>query len=388
MILNRLLRRGRYSEEDIYPVMVVPEQHAELSEQLPESSEYASDASDEASETSENTRKSIISDMTLHSQRWKAVRTSAGIDNMRLIAVPFAIAVVLTACALTYFKQSYIVQVQGYCMAMIAVMIIDPLRLIERILAPQTRYIISIFAIVMIVGIGFKSLKFLGAYFLAATLAAWVCWKLNSEWLSAYLWMMSEAVQHTLVQDETAEAVLHWNDAGERGLRTIYAETGLEFNKMVLTTYGKYAYIFGFYNGRRRTTAAENMVERAELELEEAEEENQKLVERLKLLEKANAQLKASEEKHSAEMREFADSVSDLKAYCAAIEQRNQEMSEELEEYRRPKELEILEREMDFQNKERAKAMLAAGQSIRTVAKTTGISQYHVEKLKKEMKNG
>ena len=357
------------------------------------------EASGVSGEVSESVRDSVRESVRGRSQTWKATRNAGFFTPVRAIMNAIPITLFIVSAVLTIREEAVIFQAVGYLATIGAFILLDPLRLITRVLAPQTRVIITI-DISLIITVLFYSVTRFVIIALAWIIGTGLISRfLNAEWLSAYNWFMSENVRRSLIQDPDATGVKAWNDHGLREVRTILSEIGLEFDNMTLEAYGKPLYICGFYSGYRKTTKAENIAEKAQ-------EENEKLKRRVRALEIENADLReeltATETNGSekiAELTEYKNRYdymnkryNEIKKENDLLRATNEELIADIPEPDQIAEtIESAEEETDAKIRRLLSAKDKNGASvysIRTIAELTGVKKNRVEKVKKSMIDG
>ncbi|MCQ2499787.1 MAG: hypothetical protein MJ117_00400 [Lachnospiraceae bacterium] len=123
----------------------------------------------------------------------------------------------------------------------------NPMDIISRYLARQTRFLLCLDIAILINTIDTKNPKGIGAALFWTICTVILIVLMNHRWLMAYNWLYTEAVVHALVKAPDNTGVKAWDDHGKRETRTLLAECGLPSDDDTLQIFAKGIYIAGFY---------------------------------------------------------------------------------------------------------------------------------------------
>lgn len=170
----------------------------------------------------------------------------------------------LTVCfVMTITEQERDIQACFYLAELAIYLTTDPLEIIDRLLAPQSRSILSLLSIVSMIAILHKGRSFgiITGFFIIAGLAAIKI--MNRPWLSVYNWLLSAEVQKALRLDPEHTAVQAWKAHGRRETRTMLYELGHNNVKdEALDVLHRPVYLCGYLNGLKKAACYEKQLEK------------------------------------------------------------------------------------------------------------------------------
>ena len=182
----------------------------------------------------------------------KAQRTAR---NNRHVPMKIGVNLVCMACCFTetLAEMPWKFQVGSYLGWMAVFLITDPLDMLGRFLAPQSRRLLA-----LISGLGIMVLiqpvqPFVGIVGIIASGSVTAIWFCNQTWLASYNWLMSAAVQEALLIDVDNKATQAWQAHGRRETRTLLYELGFRATDDILDILHRPVYIAGYLNGYKKT---------------------------------------------------------------------------------------------------------------------------------------
>lgn len=290
-----------------------------------------------------------------------------------------------TASTLCYC--SILIQLTAWLMFFILTIVCDPLDTLDRILAPQSRWIIGFVLFLCTVNMWYKDMAMLGITIVLSCAGLAGVFYGNQYWMDAYSWEYSPQVQRSLYLDADADtpAIRAWQSHGKRESRTALIELGLEHGENLLDIYAKPLYLVGYYNGRQKTAGLKkqlqqlenskntlsNRLEKVKEQLQEKELQVQKLQEQLQ-----NAKSMDQTSTLRLEKRELEARLDSLQRENANLRAANEELLEGIAD---PVEQEAVRQEITVQTgenlQERVLVARAQGLSYRKIGELLGISK-------------
>lgn len=204
----------------------------------------------------------------------------------------------------TLLELEPLYQILSYLMLFAVFMASDPLDALTLVLSPQSRYIIGLSAIMVIVVL-LKPHKPLIAIVAVIIVSGLVAIKIfNRSWLASYNWLMSSSVQTALLIDTDNRATKAWQGHGRRETRTLLFELGYPATDDVLDMVHRPVYLCGFLNGYEKTSKHNQKLEKAENTAQKYKDTADNLTEQLKAIRKENQSLMAEQKELQARCTE------------------------------------------------------------------------------------
>ncbi|MCQ2509381.1 MAG: hypothetical protein MJ116_02815 [Lachnospiraceae bacterium] len=291
-------------------------------------SHEARQRAEEVRQTVSQTVSNVISGCSWMSKASRNARPSDPLGYIRTI-IPVG-WIVGTTVMIASGRMGLLDSVLHMALTVVIFLAFNPMDIISRYLARQTRFLTCLDVVILINTVGVGNAKGICAavFWTACTVVTMIF--MNKKWLLAYNWLYTESVIHALVKAPDNTGVKAWDDHGKRETRTLLAECGLPSDDDTLQIFAKGIYIAGFYGAWFSTDDDIKAREAAELALKQKETD---LMITEKALDEAEDAL-AAEEAHTAELLNRYNQEAALRA--------------ELE-----KELDRLKAQMELEEKER-----------------------------------
>lgn len=238
-----------------------------------------------------------------HDWNEKAQRNAK--NNRYVLAKIIVNLILLIGCfAETLLELEPLYQIVSYLLLFAVFMGSDPLDALTLVLSPQSRYIVGLSAIMVIVVI-LKPYPPLIAIVCVMITAGLVAIKIfNRSWLASYNWLMSSSVQTALLIDTDNRATKAWQGHGRRETRTLLFELGYPATDDVLDIVHRPIYICGFLNGYEKTAKHNQKIEKLENTAKKYKDTADNLNEQLKAIRKENQSLLAEQKELQARCTE------------------------------------------------------------------------------------
>lgn len=322
---------------------------------------------------------------TVRRRLWtaKAARNAQNKRTVPLWKQVIALSALIVSLASTLTGQEAKIQVIAYLVFGAVFCLLDPIGCLTRLLAPQSCCLLAIDQVLIVVGIirPMKGYVIVACMLITGSLTA--IRFLNYEWLAAYNWLMSKAVQTALLVDVENRATKAWQAHGRRETRTLLHELGYRADDSILDMLHRPVYLTGYLNGYEKTTKIKSRIEALENKADkyiqvskDLKTENQKLKNEISSMKEVEdelrSQLSESEYMQKKLQQMYAESQAENRRLRIANEELLQgvpepdEMSEELSE------------------EEQIRKMLNQGMSIRKIAEILQIPKNRVEKVKQQ----
>lgn len=328
--------------------------------------------------------ESVRADVRGRPWTWKSARNAVNNRNgMDILKHSCFLVSLSAALATTLLEQEPKTQIVAYLVFATTFCLLDPINALGRILAPQSRYLISICQILVIVGIFRPERGYIAVAGLLISGSVLAIRYLNASWLAAYNWMMSAAVQSALQIDADNRATRAWQSHGRRETKTLLYELGYDTDDDIIDILHRPVYIAGYLNGfektvkqKQRLGAAEENLEKYMQDCRELKEERNQLLKEAASIRKENDKLQAS----IIENENLYNNLQELYAASQAENRRLRTANEELLE-----DLPVTEEtiKVSLSENEQIRRLLEQGKSIRQVADLLQIPKNRVEKVKK-----
>lgn len=322
---------------------------------------------------------------TVRRRLWtaKAARNAQNKRTVPLWKQVIALSALTVALVSTLTEQEPKVQVIAYLVFGAVFCLLDPIGCLTRRLAPQSCCLLAICQVLVIVGIIQPMRGYLIVMVVLIAGALTAIRFLNYEWLAAYNWLMSKAVQTALLVDVENKATKAWQAHGRRETRTLLHELGYRADDSVLDVLHRPVYLCGYLNGFQKTTKIKSRIEALENKADkyiqvskDLKAENQKLKNEINALKEVEdelrAQLSESEHMYNNVQKMYAASQAENRRLRIANEELLQGVPEPSE---MPEEL---------SEEEQIRRLLAQNMSIRKIADVLQIPKNRVEKVKQQ----
>lgn len=324
---------------------------------------------------------------------WNVKSTQPATNNRHGLAkITGTASAVALAGLIAFFKvrQEYTFIVWAISLALL--ILFDGIHFFDRFLAFQSRAILSS-VIIMLAGYMFAKIA-LDAEIDALLILAGITGLgglililvLNSKWLAAEQWLMTEAGQTALLTDVDNQATRAWQGFGRRESRSLLYTLGTETTDNALDILYRPVWIAGYISGNERIAKYKQRMERLEAQAAEAERLKAELIDQRKedtalyaRLREAEQELKYTNMEYSALQKELAK----LQTVNEQLLANNNELVDELER---------LSPRASLQQKEKADQseldtilrLIGEGASQASVAKTMNLSKSKVSRILKE----
>ncbi|MCI7099053.1 MAG: hypothetical protein MR966_09175 [Lachnospiraceae bacterium] len=314
---------------------------------------------------------------------WKAQRNSQNRRTVPLWKQVIAMSALIVSLVSTLTEQEPKTQVLAYLVFGTVFFLLDPIQCITRLLAPQSCCLIALDQVLIIVGIIRPMRGYLIVMVVLITGSVTAIRFLNAEWLAAYNWVMSEAVQKALLIDVDNKATQAWQTHGRRETRTLLHELGFKATDDILDILHRPVYLCGYLNGYKKTTKVKSRIEALENKADkyiqlskDLKAENQNLKNEISSLKEVEAELRAqlseSEYMYNNIQKMYAASQAENRRLRVANEELLQGVPEPSE---MPEEL---------SEEEQIRRLLDQNMSIRKIAEILQIPKGRIEKVKKQ----
>ena len=283
----------------------------------------------------------------------------------------------------TLTEQEPKVQVIAYLVFGAVFCLLDPIGCLTRLLAPQSRCLLAIDQILIVVGIiqPMRGYVIVACMLITGSLTA--IRFLNYEWLASYNWLMSAAVQEALLIDVENKATRAWSAHGRRETRTLLHELGYRADDGVLDMLHRPVYLCGFLNGFQKTAKVKSRIEALENKADkyiqlskDLKAENQKLKNEISSMKEVEAELRA-------QLSESEYTYNNIQELYAASQHENRRLraanAELLQGIPEPSEM-----PEELSEEEQIRRLLAQNMSIRKIADVLQIPKNRVEKVKQQ----
>lgn len=180
---------------------------------------------------------------------------------------------------LTLTESPWRVQTVCYLIYAAVFLLTDPLDMLGRFLAPQSRRLLALMAVLAILALIHPDRPFLTVAGFIGSAAATATAYFNQSWLASYNWLMSKAVQEALLFDVENKATKAWQAHGRRETRTLLHELGFNATDDILDILHRPVYITGYLNGYKRTAKYKSRLETAQRAAEQGKEYRSQLEE-------------------------------------------------------------------------------------------------------------
>lgn len=170
--------------------------------------------------------------------------------------------VVLGICFLmTLTEQHWKLQAACYLAALGIFLGMDPLNMMNRFLAPQSRSILVLLSIIGMIAVIHPEKTFILIAGLVIASGLFAIKIMNISWLATYNWVMSAEVQKTLRIDPEHTSVLAWQAHGKRETRTMLYELGYNTDDDILDVLHRPVYLCGYLHGFKKTINCEKQLQ-------------------------------------------------------------------------------------------------------------------------------
>lgn len=230
--------------------------------------------------------------------------------------------IVLGICFLmTLTEQHWKLQAACYLAALGIFFGMDPLNMMNRFLAPQSRSILVLLSIIGIIAVirPEKTFVFAGLVIVSGLVAIK---EMNISWLAAYNWQMSAEVQKALRIDPEHTAVLAWQAHGKREARTMLYELGYDTDDVILDVLHKPIYLCGYLNGFKKAANYEKQLQ-----------EVQEMTKQIEEYKKQCEELKGIDQERAAELLELNKRISTAEEqvdYWRKLYKKEKELNEKI----------------------------------------------------------
>ena len=314
---------------------------------------------------------------------WKAQRNAQNRRTVPLWKQVISLSALVVSLVSTLTEQEPKVQVIAYLVFGAVFCLLDPIGCLTRLLAPQSRCLLAIDQILIVVGIIQPMRGYLAVMvaLIAGSLTA--IRFLNAEWLAGYNWIMSEAVQKALLIDVENKATKAWQAHGRRETRTLLHELGYRADDSILDILHRPVYLCGFLNGFQKTAKVKSRIEALENKADkyiqlskDLKAENQKLKNEISSMKEVEAELRA-------QLSESEYTYNNIQELYAASQHENRRLraanAELLQGIPEPSEM-----PEELSEEEQIRRLLAQNMSIRKIADVLQIPKNRVEKVKQQ----
>lgn len=333
--------------------------------------------------------KAFVTERTLHSARNKENRTPV---------VKFATAgTVFFFCCALYATANLMhtnLQISLYLTALALALHFDVFNFFGRFLPKQSRFLIAVLVIGLIVRLYVWSDPFTRALKIYTGVALILIVSLNGRWMDAETWLMSAAVEKALVNDPEGKASQAWNDFGKREARTIAHELGYSMTDEQLNGIARAFYLVGFNNGWKKLEKGRTRLEKAENTADSLKLKHKDDQKRISELTSINKALRDDEEEKDSmymamqtEIKELRKKLEKAKQKNDRLQQANDEILQSMVEGDTTAEKAVLiTKEQKEKAKEQARMMFLNGSTVREVEEVTGLSHHTAAKISKEIR--
>ncbi|KIR01628.1 hypothetical protein P261_00442 [Lachnospiraceae bacterium TWA4] len=169
----------------------------------------------------------------------------------RLLGIP-TIAVVVSALVSTLLHADAKIQTTLYLLFVGMFIMIDSLEMFYRFLATQTRVLIMCDCVLLISCIWTNDVTYyliVGALIVSSGI---IVYFLNSRWLSAYNWKLTETVEKASNTNLDNKSTRAWQGHGRRESRTLLHQLGYTPDDDILDLYIKPIYLLGHMHGMKK----------------------------------------------------------------------------------------------------------------------------------------
>lgn len=202
----------------------------------------------------------------------------------------------LVACFMcTLTEQPDLVQITCYFLKFSFFMCTDPYDALDRVLAPQTRYICASVCVMILAAFWKPQKRFIFICKIISVLSLILVVAMNKVWLAAFYWLNTEEVQKALRMDSEHTAARAWQAHGARETYTLLCKLGLDETEKIDTQkihiFYKPVYLCGYLHGIKKAAVYEEELEKMNLiaeqydtlsvEFEELQEKNGNLLEEI-----------------------------------------------------------------------------------------------------------
>ena len=293
-----------------------------------------------------------------------------------------ALVVTLSLCTIyTITKHNITVQVSLWLLALSVLTVTDPIDILGRFLAQQSRILIAIMFFSLSLTATVKNADTTIITICYSLLAAALIYLKNKTWLAAYNWLASAEVQKILHIDPDNISAKSWQAHGRRECRTMLYELGYSTNDEVLDIFHKPIYLLGYLHGVKKNKDISCTLE----ELESLKTQNT-------ALEKENKELKQENKEVIRELNITKDARSDNAAYwrskITSLEKENKMLkaaNEELVNSMEEPETNIVMYPTKKTEDEIVNDLLQQGFSYRQIAEEIGCSKSKVANIVKRI---
>ncbi|KIR01702.1 hypothetical protein P261_00516 [Lachnospiraceae bacterium TWA4] len=308
----------------------------------------------------------------------------------KILGIP-TIAVVVSALVSTLLHADAKIQATLYLSFVGMFIMIDSLEMFYRWLATQTRALIFCDCVLLISCIWTTNNTYYLIVGLMIVSGGIISYILNSRWLSAYNWKLTETVEKASNTNLDNKSTGAWQGHGRRESRTLLHQLGYTPDDNVLDLYIKPIYLLGHMHGMKKVNQpTDKNIERQYKELQSKYESLQQTS-----LDDYNSLIDEYNEIAIA-YQDVADELEQWKTLYYQLQQESynsddtEYIQENIVELKKAlkEEQPIDESVVDTGSlvpEEKAVRMLKDGISIRKVVEATGLSKYNVERLKKEV---
>ena len=333
-------------------------------------------------EVSETVRNAV------HRHPW-TVKAARNAENKRTVVgwkQVTSIIALIVSLASTMTEQEPKIQVIAYLIFGFVFFLLDPLDVLARLLAPQSCRLLAICQMLVIVGILKPNSGYLIAMFILIAGSLIAIRLFNVQWLAAYNWLMSAAVQKALLIDLDNRSTKAWQAHGRRECRTLLHELGHDADDSLLDILHRPVYLCGYLNGYEKTTKVKSRIEALESKsdrlsesLKETKKENKELKEELAQSKKECAEIQANLTETEYMYYNIQSLYAELQTENRRLRQANEELLNGLPE------TEALTEELT--EEAQIRHYLSQGLSIRKIADIMKVPKCRVEKVRQQDNN-
>lgn len=238
-----------------------------------------------------------------------------------------------TGCiCLTMHEEPIKYQLYAYMGTLAAFIFLDPFEALDRFLAPQTRCIIAMLVLMIIVNIAKPSRSMIIVTLVCALLGGFVSRCLNKKWLAAHNWLMSAEAQKALRIDPEHTASGAWRAHGRRETRTILYSLGFDVYDDILDAMHKPVYCCGYLHGLKKETELNRQIDRLTIENEKSRAEQNRLQERVRMVNEESRLLKMDKERAKEDAAKWKLLYEEKDKLAKLLEQANKELCIDLQE--------------------------------------------------------
>lgn len=214
----------------------------------------------------------------------RAMRNAGIITPLRVFMNVLSLTAVVVACGLTVCNSPGAYQAIAYLISIAGLILLDPFRAITKFLAPQTRVLLAIDFLMIVPAIVSRNSRYIGVITVLIILSGVLIRLMNKSWLYLFNWFMSDSARKAVTKNPDGKGYQSWINSGKREARVILSECGYSFTEKILDSYGLSLYLCGFYAAYRKNTKLKNSVSEAYDQIdnvlayaEELEEQNSDL---------------------------------------------------------------------------------------------------------------